>query len=102
MDEHKEPVPVAPSHQKLQDREKHVQRAQRTLDRVLPLESQRSRPVRTFRLTEDHPLVRERERCPICGRAFEAGQEIVLVPTRIPEQGFENVPANPTHAACYE
>lgn len=51
-------------------------------------------------LKDDHPLVSDAVKCPLCWKPFQAGERVVLAAARDPQQGVENVPAIPCHATC--
>ena len=58
--------------------------------------------MRVFQpLREDHPLVQDRDVCPLCKKYFAAGERTMLAPAREPiAKKFELVPAIPVHASC--
>ena len=55
---------------------------------------------RHFTLKPGHPLIEQRRPCPVCWKNFEAGDPFILVPTRVPQDRTENVPAVIVHWHC--
>ena len=55
-------------------------------------------------LPKDHPLVVEKEKCPVCKQEFKEGDQITLVPIQAHgKEGIHDltVQAIPVHAQCY-